>query len=227
MIVKINFGVIKIKKVLSVILVLMMLLALTACDDDSSASPTPTTGTTQSTTNVTTSAEKATTKPSNTTTTTAKATTKVTTTTTTIQQTTAISLTEAEQIAETLILKYHQYSYLTVCCDTVYNDDYTVCKIACCHSIKEMNEHTLKYLDKSIANKFTSDYFSDDKNGNIYVVIDGHGILGYGDVSILEYSSKKIVAKVPIVDIDGPTGAYDVFCIEKKGNDFIVTSINK
>ncbi len=209
------------KKALAIILLICFVLCLTACNNDETSSdvmsdnlqiistpPQPEDNSSQQNLNPSTSSPSSSEETNE-------------------QQTTNITLTESKKIAENLVSKYHQYSYLTVCCDTEYNDNYTVCKIACCHSIKEMKEHTLKYLDKSIANKFISENFSDDKSGNIYVVIDGYGILGYGEVSIIEYSSKKIVAKVPVVDIDGPTGAYDVFYIEKKGNDFIITGINK
>ncbi len=158
------------------------------------------------------------------------------------QQTTNITLTEAKEIAENLISKYHQFSFLGTCCDVEYSDldmsrfltqtqknnyYYYQYKITCCHSIENVKQHILKHIDKSLIYEFNSENFFNDDNGNLYVFLTLFGIAGYGDISISEFSANKIVAKAAYEDIDGPTGTYDVFVIEKKGNNFIITGIKR
>lgn len=158
------------------------------------------------------------------------------------QQTTNITLTEAKQIAENLISKYHQFSFLGVCCDVEYSDldmsrfltqtqknnyYYYQYKITCCHSIENIKQHVLKHFDKSLVYEFNSDNFFYDDKGNLYIFVAPLGIAGYGNISISDFSEDKIVAKAEHEDIDGPTGTYDVFVIEKKGSSFIITNIKR
>ncbi len=158
------------------------------------------------------------------------------------QQTTNITLTEAKQIAENLISKYHQFSFLGVCCDVEYidkdmskfltqtqKDIYwgTQYKLNCCHSIGESKKHIKQYIDESLLGNFYSDNFFFDDKTNLYVILGAFGILGYEEISIVEYSSSKIVARATIEDIDGYTGAYDTFILQKKGNGFLITDIKQ
>ena len=75
---------------------------------------------------------------------------------------------------------------------------------------------------QEMANYFDEEMlFFDDKN-NMYVIVGARGVLGYTDISVLEYSSNKIVARAAREDIDGDTGCYDEFAIFKEGNGFII-----
>ena len=155
-----------------------------------------------------------------------------------------ITLAEARQIAEKLISKYHQYVFLGVCCDCSDEDFFvdmsgfliqeqrnyylgSQYRITCCSSAFEAKQHIGKYIDKDAEKNgyFDGMRFFYGNNNKLYVMISAKGVLGYGDVSIDEYTATRIVAKVAIVDIDGPTGVYDVFVMEKKGSDFIITSV--
>lgn len=158
------------------------------------------------------------------------------------QQIRNITLTEANQIAEDLISKYHQFSFSGVCCELEYSDldmseflsqaqkvnyYYSQYKITCCNSIESIKQHIFNCIDKSLVSEFNSENFFYNDKGNLYIFLTPLGILGYGNISVSDFSANKIEAKAELEDIDGPTGVYDAFIIENKGENFLITAVER
>ncbi len=142
-----------------------------------------------------------------------------------------MTLEQAEEIAEDLTGRFYQSILFGICCDLEYNEEdmsrYLTAsqkgeyygfqyKIGCCQTKEEVKEHILKTMDDKFAENLSEEAFFSDGEGNLYFLIAPMGLdYGYDEISIVEYSPSKIIAEMPLVDVDGPLEESFVFVIEK------------
>ena len=156
------------------------------------------------------------------------------------QEAEGISAAQAQSIAEELIWTYHQYSSIGICCEIEYidadmsnylsaaqkenywNQQY---KLKCCHSVSDAKAHALSIMEDNLAANFSDEIFFYDGSGNLYIIVVPMGVMGYGAISVIEYSADRIIAEAPLQDIDGYVGISDMFVIVKVGGRYLITNI--
>ena len=157
--------------------------------------------------------------------------------------TTNITLTQAKQIAEDLIAKYHRFSFLGVCCDVEYIDSdmsgfltqtqknhysRNQYKITCCHSMADIQQHTLKHLDQSLIPEINSENFFWDDQGNMYVLFQPFGFEGGRNViEVLNYSNAEIIATETAYDELDIAMSCDTYTIVMSDNGFVIKNIER
>ncbi len=160
-----------------------------------------------------------TTTPATSTTTVKPTTTKPTTGTTTAPSVGHYPVTDkkAKQIAEDLIALYDKYSFLGVCCDVEYHDEWMEqyltsfqkqeyygyqMRITCCSSVQEVLAHAAEVMHESLLKKNAADMLFTDNKGNVFVMYAPFGFEGVTKLSLLENTANRIVAKVEEFEYD-------------------------
>ncbi len=172
-----------------------------------------------------------------------KATRKPTTATTTKPSET-LTAAQAKSIAEDCIKHYVKYRELGFFCDYEHVSDGDISKflspdqekgydnyrITCCHSIKEVEKHVARCLDKSLIDRKANNrnFCNDDKNNLYYTDFSLSIDNEYGDIALLKYSDNMITAKATVILLDSHDYgdyAYNIFTLKKENGNWIIIGI--
>ena len=82
-------------------------------------------------------------------------------------------------------------------------------------------------MEDNLAANFSDEIFFYDGSGNLYIIVVPMGVMGYGTISVIEYSVDRIIAEAPLQDFDGYVGISDKFVIVKHNNNYLIDNVSR